>query len=111
MAKIVSIMEAKEHLEELIGEMKNDTEEIIISQCGTPVAQLTPIPQQPQQKPWPSPEEIAQLLEGADTLEEIKARLKKAGLHHPLIEVAGIFKDDPTWDDYMRTLRRIRKGK
>ena len=109
MEKIVSITEVKEHLEELIGEMKNDTEGIVICQCGTPVAQLTKIAQQPQQKPWPSPEEIAQLLEGADTLEEIKARLKKAGLHRPILEVAGISKDDPTWDDYMRTLRRIRK--
>jgi prevent-host-death family protein len=109
MTKTVSITEAKARLSELIEEMANGTEEIIICRRGTPVARLTKGYQQLEQKPWPSPDEMEKLLEGADTLEEIKARLKKAGLHHPLIEVAGIAKDDPTWDDYTSTIRRNRK--
>jgi prevent-host-death family protein len=111
MTKTVSITEAKAHLSELIGEIENGASEIIICRRGTPVARLTKSPPPRQTKPWPSPEEMAKLLDGADTIEEMKARLKKAGLHHPLLEVAGMFKDDPTWDEYQRTLRRIRKGR
>jgi prevent-host-death family protein len=111
MTKTVSITEAKTHLSELIEEIENGANEILICRRGTPVARLTKSPPLPQTKPWPSPEEMAKLLDGADTLEEIKARLKKAGLRHPLIEVAGISKDDPTWDEYQRTLRRIRKSR
>jgi len=79
MAKTVSITEAREHLSELITEIENGTEEIIISRRGTPVARLIQSNHQSESNPWPSQEEMNALLEGADTLEEIKARLKKAG--------------------------------
>jgi prevent-host-death family protein len=111
MAKTVSITEARERLSELIAEIENGTEEIVICRRGAPVARLTGSNHPSQSKPWPSPEEMNALLEGADTLEEIKARLKEAGLHRPILEVAGISKDDPTWDDYMRTLRVTRNVK
>ncbi len=75
MAKTVSITEAKAHLSELIEEVVDGTEEIVICRRGTPVARLTKSNQQPQTKPWPSREEMEELLKGADTLEEIKARL------------------------------------
>jgi len=111
MTKTVSITEAKAHLSELIEDIENGAKEIIICRRGTPVARLTKSHRRPKQKPWPNPEEMAKLLDGADTLEEIKARLKKAGLHRPILDVAGISKDDPTWDEYMRTFRHIRKGR
>ena len=108
MAKTVSITEAREGLSKIIAEIENGTDEIVICRRGKPVARLTQANHQVEEKPWPDPEEMEELLVGADTLEEIKARLKNAGLHHPLIDVAGISQDDPTWDDYMHTLRRIR---
>jgi prevent-host-death family protein len=111
MTKTVNITEARAHLSELIDDIENGASEIIICRRGTPVARLTKSPRRAKPKPWPSPEEMARLLDGADTIEEMKARLKTAGLHHPLLEVAGMFKDDPTWDEYQRRLRRVRKGR
>jgi prevent-host-death family protein len=115
MAKTVSITEAKAHLSELIAEIENGVEEIVICRRGTPVAKLTKPPKNQQKKVKSSKrltyDELMKLFEGADTIEERDRRLKKAGIDNPILAFAGWWKDDPTWDDYMRAIRKFRKGK
>lgn len=115
MTKTVSITEAKTHLSELIEEIENGAQEILICRRGTPVARLVKPPKHRQRQPNPNQRlthaELMKLFEGANTLEERQRRLEQAGIDNPLLAFAGWWQDDPTWDDFMRAIRRARKRK